>query len=397
MHRVTVTRGVVAAASLVLSVLAACSLTVSPGDYAQGGAVDAAAPRPPVPAGAARVILLAAQRTSFNQDHDDGFAIKETLEGIVQADGTVGQFFYDRAPPVETFGYAQATLDNGRLITSAVVAPRRVRAGSPQIAFAPIDTPSGALTNDWSLLDVDGSVQGRAAVLLVRPSLLVAAGGTESVATEDGGTTAVWNGKVFTASVDIEGRKTGGWTPLAGALSGGHGQGRLLVNKDYLYVIGGSSEAGAIDTVDVARLDGEGKPGAFAATEHLPVPTLLPEVTVAAGRLFAVGGVVGADQLVTAKVFSAPIKDGDGTVGPWTEGPSLPTSLALGGLLFHKDRLYYFGGIRQTPNEAGGIPVQDAVDTIYAADVGADGTLAPWRDVGKLPAPRAGIAAVVLP
>ncbi|WP_394848200.1 hypothetical protein LZC95_12125 [Pendulispora brunnea] len=397
MHRVTVTRGVVAAASLVLSVLAACSLTVSPGDYAQGGTSDAAAPRPPVPAGGARVLLLAGQRKAVGTADLD-WSIEETMAGIIESDGTVGQFLYDRAPPIETSDYSQATIDNGRLLITAFVRGRfRGQPTPPRLAFAPIDTGSGAITRDWSMVEMDASaVPSQSSVSLVRPTMLVASGGVEPATLEDGGPTTVLSAKVLAASVDLDGRKAA-WAPLEGALSGARSGARSFVHKDFLYVIGGRVEGGALsDVVDVTRLGADGKPGAFTAATKLPVAMGIPEVISAAGKLFVVGGLTSGDR-VTAKVFAAPINEADGTLGPWVEGPAMPAALALGAVAFHGNRLYYFGGIAQTLNDAGAVADQNPTDGIYALDVAADGTLGTWRPVGKLPAPRGGLAAVVLP
>lgn len=396
MQRVTILSGLVAASSLVLTILAACSLTVSPGEYAQGTGEDDAGvglPRPQVPPGGARVLLLAGQRKALDPK-DFGFEIMETVEVIVQADGTVGNFFYDRAPPILGLNYAQALIDNGKLIATA--STDRGRRGQPQIAFAPIDGPSGALTGNWSLIDFDASVQGRASTLLVKPSRMVIAGGFETVPTEDGGSAPSWNGKVFTVSVDIDKRTATNPTPVEGsALSGAHGQTRLVVNKDFLYAVGGRDEAGFIATVDVARIGADGTPGAFVATEPLPAPTLIPEVVAASGRLFTIGGVVDAGR-VSPKVYVTKVNETDGTVGAWSEAPALPKGLAVGGAVFLKDKLYYFGGIQQNALPDGGT-VDDVSDVIYALDVPADGTFGTWREVGKFPSPRAGLTAVVLP
>ncbi|WP_394837686.1 hypothetical protein LVJ94_12320 [Pendulispora rubella] len=399
MHRVTVTRGVVAAASLVLSALAACSLTASPGDYAQGGNKDAAAPRPPVPAGGARILLVGGQRKTVD-GLDNEWAIKETIAGIIEADGTVGQFFYERVPPVETTDYVQATVDNGRLLVASLVRTRGTfDLTPPRLAFARVDTASGAIVNDWSTVDVGdaSALKQSASVSLVRPTLLVASGGNLNIRGEDGGPpTTEFNANVFSASVDLENRKMGDWVPSSGPLSAARSGARSLVYKDFLYVVGGRNEAGVSDVVDVARLGADGKPGAFAATTKLPAPTLVPEVIAVAGKLVVVGG-VGRDSHVTAKVFSAPINEADGTLGPWVEGPAMPEPLALGAPLLHKNKLYYFGGVAQKFDDAGGVIDQNPTDGISALDVAADGTLGAWSQAGKLPAPRGGLAAVVLP
>jgi len=387
-RRATVTRSIVAISSLVLSILAACSLTVSPGDYAQGDGDAAARVVPPVPPGGARLLLLAGQRETFNSK-DNAFFIQETAQAIVQADGTIGGFYYDRAPPLSVNRYAQALIEDGKVITSGTSATR-----GPQIAFAPLDTPTGALTGDWSLLAPDGSVQDFSSTFLVRPSLFVSMGGTESVALEDGGTAPVWNGKVFTASIDLDGHKAGGLALLNGAsLASARGQARPLVYKDFLFAVGGRNEAGFVPDVDVSRLGADGTPGPYQATSPLPIATRLSELTTGAGKLFALGGLVDGDH-PTDKVFFATIQD-DGTLGTWGEAPPLPASLALGAGLFYKDKLYYFGGIRQSIADGGG-DRNDPVDTIYALDIAANGTPgAAWREVGKLPSPRGGLAAVI--
>jgi len=256
----------------------------------------------------------------------------------------------------------------------------------------------GALTSDWSLLDPDGSVPAYASTLLVRPSTLLAAGGLVSTTDEDGGISSVWTKTILTASIDINGHKAGQLAPLGrAALTVGRGQARLLVDNDLLFAAGGnSSDTAFADAVDVAHIDANGVPGPFAATEHLPTPILLPELAAGGGKLFAIGGVIGeiiGDNQVTAKVHVATIR-ADGALSPWSAVPDLPIALALGGALVHDNRLYYFGGQREVVTSDGGIGNQ-VVDTIYALDLLPTGGFGTWREVGKLPAPRAGLAVVI--
>ncbi|WP_394826879.1 hypothetical protein [Pendulispora albinea] len=377
-----------AGCSLVLSILAACSLSVSPGEYAQGDSdASSRVPPPSVPPGGARVLLLGGQRDPYFAEESGSYLfVRETVQGLVQADGTINGFYADRAPPLSVNRYAQLLLQDGKIMTSG---------NSPveglKVAFAPIDPSSGALTADWSVLKPDGSVPESSSNLLVRPSLLVSMGGTESVALEDGGKTPVWTGKVFTTPVDMNGRTIGRPAVRDGiTLSKARGQSQLFVHKDFLLAVGGRDDTGYLGDVDVFRIGEGGTLGPSKAASALPIAPRVPEVAIGSGRIFVLGGVL--DDHPTEKVHFATFGD-DGTIGPWTEGPALPRKLALGAGLFYKDKIYYFGGIQETSGE-GGARLQ-TVDTIFALDVPAGGPSGTWREVGKLPSPRGGLAAVI--
>ncbi|HWL88525.1 MAG TPA: kelch repeat-containing protein [Polyangiaceae bacterium] len=372
-----------AGSALVISILGACSLTASPGDYAQGGGVDAApnVSPPPLPPGGTRVLLLAAQRPTFRPNDDA--RIQETVSAIVRADGSVGDFFFDRAPPLLTGAYGQALVDHGNVILLAN--------SSPAVAFAPLDPDSGALGADWSAMLPDGSIQGLATTFVVPPSLLVAAGGFVEVPV-DGGTTTEYNGNVFTATIDVAKRTAGAFVPSPASLVGARGQARLVVSGAHLFAVGGRRDDVVVDDVEVAHLGEGGKPDAFVATARLPLP-VRPEVTVGGNRLFSVGGLIDRFH-PTDRVFAAVIHDDDGRLEPWTTLPALPVALALGGAVFVNGKLYYFGGLSEVPDGDAG-PLAVAVPTVYVLDVDANGSR--WTVAGNLPAPRAGLAVTVMP
>ncbi len=380
--------GALAASALFISVLNACAVSSAPGDYAQGTREGGAAvPRPPVPAGGARVLLLGGERDAVNGD--DQVFIQETMEIIVRADGSVGDFFYDRAPPIR-LPYAQAVLQNGTLLGLT----------SQAVVLAPIDTASGTISDNWAALqpaDGGASPPGSTGLLLARPTLQVMAGGSITVDV-DGGRETQYQDEVLTASLDLAGKNRGPFAVAQGKLTKARPQPRLAVYRDaFLYAVGGWDAAGkgapVFDTVEVAPLRADGTLGDFAATESLKTAAR-PDLIINGSYLFAVGGIVEGVKL-TNEVWYAHIKD-DGALEPWQKAPSLPANLTLGALFVVNDKLYCAGGLTLEDNDAGA--VSHAVDSILSLDLGPNGVAGDrWVPRGTLPAKRGGYAAVVMP
>lgn len=384
-------------------VIAACSLTASPGDYAQGGGAgeNDGSLGPPGEAGAdaddpargRRLLVFAGRRAPIIPD-DRGTSIGEASVATIGADGTVGPFTALAAPPRAGAFEASFVADGRVFVTSAAV----LMHGSVDEV---LDTTAvGA--SPYDLLRADAGPQANAQFVVARPPSYLAIGGSEVI---DGGT--FWNGAVFSARVDLPGRSIADWVRVPDVAIAVRANPTVVLYKNFLYAVGGwdgvDFEAMSA-SVDVAPLSPAGVPGPFVAAEpmanavtsqpHGVVNAVVATGSVgSAGQLFVVGGLLSlATFQQTDTVLSARIRESDGTLEPWVVGPPFPVPMNGGSAVFFEGRLYVLGGVARDL-DAG---QETLSDTIWALDVAADGTLGnAWRAVGKLPGARASLTAVI--
>jgi hypothetical protein len=129
----------------------------------------------------------------------------------------------------------------------------------------------------------------------------------------------------------------------------------------------------------------EGGIASWRSEAALPLALQDADATAGPGHLFASGGHHRADASKAsyepnAKVFSAPLL-AEGKLGPWREAGALTVPLKGHGMAVVGGRLFVVGG-----KEAGGGPTNAA----RSAPIQADGTLGPWRDEVSLPTSRMG-------
>jgi len=380
-------------------VTAACSLTVSPGDYAQGPApkVDATAAEAATddsgqtPAGGSRLLVFSGQRQRL-VPIDNGTSISEAASAAVADDGSLGPWTFHSSPPL-VGRFDNAFVTEGRLFVQNLNA----------IMVAQVDDikASNGQSASFTLLRPDGGPQGDPRFFQVGPAMMLSVGGSDVV---DGGT--VWNGKIFGAGVDVQSKTVAEWR-LLGTTIAKRGYAALVRYKDFLYAVGGrdgDDKSGLSNLVDVAALGPDGAPIAFAATEPMVRdaakahkvlgPTVATAPLAAGGMLFSIGGVIDAtNDTLTDVVLAARIHDEDGKLDKWAVAPPLPGALRAAGAIFLKGRLYVIGGLGKAV--LGDASTDSLTDAIVALDVAADGTLgAAWRPVGKLPGARSNVMAV---
>ena len=159
--------------------------------------------------------------------------------------------------------------------------------------------------------------------------------------------------------------------------------------SDVLYAGGGTNYRELYDAVQRSVIGADGLPGPWTATTALPHPLAGASAVAARGYVVLTGGQVAANGNLraltrVAETYTAPIT-ADGSLGAWTPGPALPAPRFHHPSVYHDGWVYVVGGQGATEAETG----------VFAARLGADGTLGPWQTLRPLPEPRSHHAVVV--
>ena len=150
-----------------------------------------------------------------------------------------------------------------------------------------------------------------------------------------------------------------------------------------LFVAGGvGSDGTEQSTVYRANIDADGTLGAWEQIGSLPIPLADHAVVAASGYLFILGGWDG--QNVTSAVYGAPLNDGQ--LGDWASLTPLPVGLAEHTAVAANGYLIVVGG-RDSDGK-----VQAAA---YRAPINSDGSLGSWTEIPSLPQPLDSHAAVM--
>ena len=171
----------------------------------------------------------------------------------------------------------------------------------------------------------------------------------------------------LTQSTDITGWTTG--TALPGSL----GWYQPIVTKNRVYLLGGKTGTGTeVATVYTAPINGDGTLGTWVAGTSLPEIISAGSAVVINNRIYMIGGSNATTRLNT--VYSACINS-DGTIGTWMLYNTLPGIMSLASAVVTKNRVYLIGGYNGS-----------YVNSIYTAPINADGNLGSWTtDSNTLP------------
>lgn len=150
---------------------------------------------------------------------------------------------------------------------------------------------------------------------------------------------------------------------------------QACVTKNRVYVVGGSTNSDTtIASVYTAPINTDGTLGSWTATTSLPAAVSRACSCITKNRFYLFGGYRGGVSL--SSVYYAPI-NADGTLGSWVTDTSLPGLLAYSQAIYTKNRVYLLGG-----SSDGG---SNAVATVYTAPVNTDGSLGTWTTGISLP------------
>jgi hypothetical protein len=152
----------------------------------------------------------------------------------------------------------------------------------------------------------------------------------------------------------------------------------------YLYVIGGRNNLASgntRDTVFVAKINADGSLGAWTTTTPLPQPMLaMGDMCVGYnGHIYVVCGADAAFSSLSTVLYAP--QNADGTLGAWntTTPLPLPNGRDLGSVAVVDGYLVLSGGEDNAVSYT---------DTQYRAQIQANGTVGPWVQVTSLPSTR---------
>ena len=139
---------------------------------------------------------------------------------------------------------------------------------------------------------------------------------------------------------------------------------QTVVTKNRVYLLGGYNGTTSISTVYTAPINGDGTLGTWTIGTSLPGVLSHSQAIVTNNRVYLLGGYNGTAAVST--VYTAPINS-DGTLGTWTTGTALPVNLYSSQAGICRNKLYLIGGITGT-----------VTATIYVSTINSDGTLGSW-------------------
>lgn len=149
--------------------------------------------------------------------------------------------------------------------------------------------------------------------------------------------------------------------------------------KPYLYVFGGTDSWDTIlDDVQRAAIGDDGGLGELETIGHLPEPRAGHTTIFVEGKFVLAGGLSGLSGASGFELDTTTVAElrGDGTLGPWTMGPRLPSPVMHHTCHAHARAMYCVGG-----RIKGNLTTDLAVRT----ELGPDGKLLPFAPITALP------------
>ena len=144
-----------------------------------------------------------------------------------------------------------------------------------------------------------------------------------------------------------------------------------FVTKNKVYMLGGYNGTTWSSAVYSATINGDGTLGTWTLGTALPSSLGHSSAIVTKNRVYVIGGWIGS---AVSTVYTAPINS-DGTIGTWTTGPSLVTAVYDTQIVITKNKLYVLGGYTGSGPTA----------TVQIATINIDGTISSWTTSSPLP------------
>jgi hypothetical protein len=390
-----------AGAALVAFASVQCGLLGAPGDYASGGegeleggaegsvigeggpVKDSTVTLPDgfvVPSPIGTIALMAGERTPTSPDDDPAWSA-DAWSGVIAADGRVATWRIEKSAPII------GSFDSAGLVgTTWMMINFGFGLGGGRGAAVQSTSWAPGIVGDWRAARANGAPGGLdESSRVFAGSHLFYVGGTRTKPGVDGGPpTTFFTQEVHVADVDAANNSLGSSNDTGKQLVDARSRCGVLATSTNLYVVGGRGSGGIIGSVETAKLDvGAGTLQAFASQPALMTggaehKVFQPNVVAADGYLFVVGGRINVSSAPTDVVLSAKI-NADGTLAAWQTVTKLPKPLHDVALVGFKGHLYVAGGVGATTRS----------DDVYSATINADGTLGAWDGSNaKLPAPR---------
>lgn len=160
-----------------------------------------------------------------------------------------------------------------------------------------------------------------------------------------------------------------------------------------MYLIGGLSTSGPVNTVEIANINPTGTLGTWTASTALPVALFGHDIHIYNDRLYAIGGASTVGGAPLSSVYYNKVNN-DGTLNNWIATTSFSTGRITGGGNFSVvwgAYLYISGGC--TAVNVSGYCTAVAADT-QVASINADGSLDTWSTVGGVSNQRMGFGMI---
>lgn len=204
-----------------------------------------------------------------------------------------------------------------------------VTSASGEVVSAPINS-NGSLGN-WTVQPVAFPPRAQHGVFAYNGYVYVVGGET---------TTTLHKPEVFVAKLG----PNGGLSVFAptSPLPEGRADFALAVADRRVWVLGGSSNTGDLDTILLADIRADGTLSAWRSAGALAEPRRGASAVVDGDVIFAAGGAIGGQA--TNEVSSARITPATGQIGNWTAVNPLPNARQDAALLALHGHLYVFGG-----------------------------------------------------
>lgn len=159
---------------------------------------------------------------------------------------------------------------------------------------------------------------------------------------------------------------------VTGNLPAARVAGDTIIAGGFLIQLGGQDTSGtAQSTIYVAPVNSEGVVVGSFKTYQFPKATMIGQRLAAyAGYVYCIGGgAANAQEVYVAK------QQHDGSFGPWKAAASLPQALSYHAVAVRRDGTFFVTG------GYNGTTVQS---TVYSAKAQADGSLSPWKFIASL-------------
>lgn len=363
---------------LPISLVVACGITFSPGDYSAPGETspvvgnDASTNAPETsavvdggleasvtketgaPPPSLHVLLFAGTK-------DKEVDANDVWSAPVDDTGTVGAFEYLQPTPLSKPLQAVAMV-NGRLLT--------VLQGSSSRVVQSADF-AGGFTSAWTTAVVPNPPTTSYGSFFAKTSLIVVGGQTsDQVDDGAGGTTTVttnhpelYVNQATGAQYPTPNNETSTTKLPAGVFSP-----TIAIYKDFAFVWGQGDKKDQATAIYAGKLDDTAGLTSVTTTTALPAnePPLSPIACAGEGRLFVAGGTN------SAKSYSADINEATGALGTWKNGPDLPGNRSAAGCAVIRGYLYLFGG-----------RIPAITNQILRSKIASDGSMGTWETTAQ--------------
>lgn len=176
--------------------------------------------------------------------------------------------------------------------------------------------------------------------------------------------------RVYCAPLNADG-SLGGWTRLDDLPVAAHAS-RAIITRNRLYLLGGETLSGAIDTVMTAPINLDGTLGPWVIAPSLPAPVASAATIIVNNHVYLFGG---RNTAILNTIYKAPIS-ANGILGSWSSAGVMPTELSSAQIIAGKNRVFLLGGTTSSGDSS----------AILKATVSENGDISGWSTHGSLPA-----------